>query len=70
MIKSRIDARGRTKVPREIREALGLRAGDEIVYRIEADQVMFSASRVPAEHPFATFQEWGRAADQAAYGDL
>ena len=34
--KSRVTAKGQTTVPKVVREALGVRAGDQIAYRVDA----------------------------------
>ena len=75
MITSKLTAKAQTTIPQPVRVALGLRAGDEVVYRIEGDQVVLT--RAPptgtpgvAEDPFATFEEWGSEADRRAYADL
>ena len=44
---SKVTARSQTTLPSGVRKALGLRAGDQIAYRIEKDQVVIR--RVTAE---------------------
>ena len=50
---AKIGARGRTTIPKTIREAADLREGDEITFEIEGDRlvvhkVVLGAARVPA----------------------
>lgn len=42
MILSRLSAKWQTTVPRSVRDALGVGAGDALAYRIEGDQVFVS----------------------------
>ena len=71
MITSKLTAKAQTTVPRAVRVALGLHAGDEIAYRIEDGQVILSrAAMDKADDPFHTFTEWGSEADRRAYADL
>jgi antitoxin PrlF len=71
VIKSKLTAKAQTTIPQPVRDALRLRVGDEIIYQIEGDKVVLSRAPSPqVENPFATFEEWNSAADQAAYGDL
>jgi antitoxin PrlF len=71
VIKSKLTTKAQTTIPQPVRDALRLRAGDEIVYQIEGGRVILSkASSRQSEDPFATFEEWESAADRAAYGDL
>jgi antitoxin PrlF len=71
MIKSKLTAKAQTTIPRPVREALRLRAGDEIAYHIEGDRVILTKSvSSPPEDPFAAFNEWETEADHDAYADL
>ena len=71
MIKSKLTAKAQTTIPQPVRDALRLGVGDEIIYEIEGGKVVLSkATSRQIEDPFATFDEWGSPADQAAYGDL
>lgn len=71
MITSKITSKAQTTIPRPVRKALELSAGDEIAYIIERGQVvMTKATRAPADDPFATFDEWGSENDRRAYGKL
>jgi antitoxin PrlF len=71
MIRSKLTAKAQTTIPQPVRDALRLRTGDEIVYRIEGEQVILT--RAPAEgvdDPFGTFDEWNSEADQTGYASL
>ena len=71
MITSKITSKAQTTIPRPVREALGLRAGDEIAYTIERGRaVMTKATRAAADDPFAAFGEWDSENDRRAYGRL
>lgn len=71
MITSRITSKAQTTVPQAVRNALGLREGDELAYEIANGQVILRKAR-PAgvEDPFATFEEWSGEADAEAYANL
>ena len=70
-IRSAIGSRGRTTIPRAVRRALGLRQGDELAYRIEADRVILRwTDRVVSIDPFSVFGEWSSEADRQAYASL
>ena len=71
MIKSKLTSKSQTTIPQPVRRALGLEPGDEVVYEIEGDTaVLRKSERQPADDPFATFREWGGAADREDYADL
>ncbi len=72
MIHGRITSKGQTTIPRAIRDALGVGAGDTILYDIK-DGVVTIRSLVlgddPPDNPFALFTEWTDELD-SAYDDL
>ena len=75
MITSRLTSKAQTTIPQPVRTALGLRAGDEVIYEIEGDRVLLTRARKrpageAADDPFATFEEWNSEADRRAYGEL
>jgi antitoxin PrlF len=55
-----------------VREALGLRQGDEIVYLIKSGRVAISKAGAKArmDDPFAAFEEWDSDVDQKAYANF
>lgn len=71
MITSRLTSKGQTTIPASVRAALRLKAGDELVYSVEANRVILTkGAQGPVDDPFATFDEWSSEADQRAYGEL
>ena len=72
MIHSRVTSKAQVTVPREIRKALGIEAGDELVWNVEAGRVIvsrISRSNDPFANPFALFTEWADELD-SAYDNL
>jgi len=66
-----ITSKTQTTIPQAVRQALRVREGDELAYKIERGRVILTkAAHMPADDPFATFAEWGSDNDQRAYGDL
>lgn len=71
MITSKLTSKAQTTIPAPVRTALGLRAGDALVYTIDGERaILTKADREPAEDPFATFDEWSSDADRQAYAEL
>jgi len=71
MITSKITSTARTTIPQPVRQALGVREGDEVAYKIERGRVIVTkAGCIPADDPFATFGEWASDNDRLAYGAL
>lgn len=73
MIQSRITSKAQTSVPQAVRKALGLDAGDDLVWEIEGDRVVVRRVFNPSDlfdNPFATFTEWSDELDCEAFGDL
>jgi antitoxin PrlF len=67
---SRLTAKAQTTIPRSVRTALHLTAGDEIAYAIEDGRVILTKVHHAIDDPFATFAEWDGEADRRAYADL
>ena len=72
MMTSRLTSKGQTTVPREIRQRLGLKPGDALLYVEEAGRVVLlkQPAEVPTDDPFASFTEWNSVADRRGYGGL
>jgi antitoxin PrlF len=71
MIRSKLTSKAQTTIPLPVRNALRLREGDELLYRIEGDRVVLTkVERGAVEDPCATFSEWSSDADARAYADL
>ena len=71
MITSKLTTKAQTTIPQPVRNALGLREGDEIVYEIEGDRVVLrKAGAEPEDDPFVVFDEWNSEADRKGYADF
>jgi antitoxin PrlF len=71
MIKSKLTTKAQTTIPQPVRDALRLKVGDEIVYRIDGERAILT--RAPSgdvDDPFATFSEWDSEADRTGYASL
>ena len=60
-----ITSKAQTTIPQPVRVALGVSAGDELAYVIEAGRVVLTKASPkrpnrgdPVEDPFAAFWEW------------
>lgn len=71
---SKISSKGQVTIPKQVREALGLRTGDRVGYEIEGEGV-----RIVRVEPFdaafhaavsETLEEWASPEDEEAFGDL
>lgn len=71
-MRSKLTARSQTTVPRAVRAALGIRAGDVLVYKIEGRRAILTRARSGRESGDAdgTFCEWNTEADARAYSRL
>lgn len=71
MITSKMTAKAQTTIPRPVRAALRLKAGDELAYVIEEGRVVLTKARADSgDDPFGTFGEWDGEADRKAYAKL
>lgn len=72
MITSKLTTKAQTTIPQPVRAALGLKAGDALVYEIDERRVILSKASDAAkpDDPFRTFSEWHSEADEKAYGKL
>jgi bifunctional DNA-binding transcriptional regulator/antitoxin component of YhaV-PrlF toxin-antitoxin module len=66
---SKVSARSRTTIPREMREQLKLKVGDTLRYRVTDDGILLDKA-TKAGGAFAGFSEWTCEADKTAYADL
>jgi antitoxin PrlF len=71
-VTSRLDVKGRTVLPKAMREALGVRPGDQIGYSIQNGYVLLTAIERPLteDEPFNCFDEWASPADTEGYSSL
>lgn len=71
---SKVTARGRTTIPKSIREAAGLYAGDVLVFETDGDQVVVrKAARARDDHLRGlsdALSEWTSPQDEEAWRDL
>ena len=74
MKSSKITSRGQATIPKSIREAAGLYAGDVLVFETDGDRVMVrKAAQGYDDHLQAlseTLGEWTSAEDEEAWRDL
>jgi AbrB family looped-hinge helix DNA binding protein len=64
-------AGGRITLPRRVREALGLAAGDVVCFSLLDEGVLIRKMRPPETHdPFQSFTEWSSEVDDRAYAQL
>ena len=71
MITSHLTRRGRTTIPRSVRQALGLQDGDTLAYELAGDRaVLRRGASDSSAGPFDCFEEWGGDADRVAYAGL
>ena len=67
---SRVSVKSQTVLPRVVREALRVKPGDTLRYRLTAYGVVIDKARQGENDPFATFSEWPGENDERAYADL
>ncbi len=71
---SKISSKAQITLPRKVREALGAKTGDMIVYEVEDDVVRLKRLE-PFDAAFhhalsSTLDEWGTEEDEEAFSDL
>ena len=72
---SKITSQGQTTVPASIRKALGVRAGDSLIWELDADQTVRVRRALALDVDYLeglekTLQEWSSQADEDAYREL
>jgi antitoxin PrlF len=67
---SKVLAKGRTVIPREVREQLKLNSGDTLRYRFSDDGILLDKAAQAGDDPFAAFSEWTSDIDEKAYDEL
>lgn len=77
MITSKLTSKAQTTIPQPVRNALGVKEGDELAYAIADGHVVITKapSRLarkgdPLEDPFSTFWEWDSKEDAEDFADL
>jgi antitoxin PrlF len=71
---SKLSSKAQVTLPRRVREALGAKAGDTIVYEVK-DNVVTLKRLDPFDAAFhhalsSTLDEWATKEDEEAFGDL
>lgn len=74
MVLARVGARGRTTIPKSIRDAAGLHEGDTIAFEFEGDRLVVHKV-VPGRHEYlhglgAMMGEWLSPEDEEAWRSL
>lgn len=67
---SKVSVKSQTVIPHAVREALKLKPGDTLRYRITDDGILLDKATETADDPFAAFSEWTSEADEKAYSEL
>lgn len=70
----KVTSKAQTTLPKEVREALGVKAGDMLVYRIAKGKVTLARAE-PMDRTYlnaleTTLSEWNSPEDAAAYDKL
>jgi antitoxin PrlF len=68
--KTRLSAKAQVVLPKEARQALGLRPGDTVAFVIDGNDVRVVRASAEGDDPFACFSEWASEADHKGYADL
>lgn len=74
MLTSSLSSKGQVTIPKEIREAMGLKPGDRIAYQLQNGAVMLTRVE-PFDAAFhvalsGTLDEWTGPEDEEAFRDL
>ena len=67
---SRVSVKSQTVLPRAVREALEIKPGDTVRYRLTERGVLLEKAPAEGDDPFVSFTEWAGKQDDAAYVDL
>lgn len=68
--KVRLGAKAQVVLPKEARQALGLKPGDSFAFLIDGDDIRVVRAPAEGDDPFACFSEWASDADTKGYADL
>ena len=68
--KARLGAKAQVVLPKEAREALGLKPGDAFAFVIEGNDVRVIRAPAEGNGPFTCFSEWASEADRKGYANL
>lgn len=72
---ARITARGQATIPKRVREAAGLAAGDLLSFEVQSDHLVVRKLPVAEDDAYlhgvsGTLDEWNSPEDEAAWRDL
>jgi len=67
--KARLGAKAQVVLPKEARQALGLKPGDSFAFVVDGDDVRIIRAPADGDDP-ACFSEWASDADRKGYADL
>ena len=67
---SRVSVKNQTVLPRAVRDALNIRLGDTLRYRLTHSGVFVDKAATAECDPYRTFWEWSSESDERAYADL
>lgn len=70
ILRSRLGVKAQVVVPKPVRDALGLKPGDEFAFVIQGHEVKIVRAPADGDDPFACFTEWASEADRKGYADL
>ena len=68
--KVRLGAKAQVVLPKEARQALGLKPGDSFAFVIDGEDIRVVRAPAEGDDPFACFSEWASDADRKGYADL
>lgn len=71
---SKLSSKGQVTIPKEVRRAIGLEAGDYVLYEIEGEKVKLTRAR-PFDAAYhaaisETLEEWNSIEDDEAFSGL
>ena len=74
MLASRLSSKGQVTLPKKVRQVLGAKAGDTILYEVEENVVRLRRAE-PFDKAFhaalsSTLDEWASEEDERAFSDL
>lgn len=70
VVRTRLGVKAQVVVPKPVRDALGLKPGDEFAFVIHGREVKIIPAPAEGDDPFASFTEWASEADRKGYAEL
>jgi antitoxin PrlF len=68
--KVKLGAKAQIVLPKEARQALGLKPGDSFAFVIDGEDIRVVRAPAEGDDPFTCFSEWASEADRKGYADL